>query len=67
MVRKKSNTSHLLIRRTYSGKLYTRHHSYNWKSDADKESKSLRRDGYKVRVHSSPLEQYRYTIYKRGK
>lgn len=63
--RKKSMTSHLLIRRMYGGKLYERHHSYNFKSDANQTATKLKRDGYKVRIHSTPLEQYRYTIYKR--
>ena len=65
MTRKKSNTSHLLILRTYDGKLYHRYHSYNGKSDANKMVKGLKKQGIKVRVHNSPTEKYRYTIYTR--
>ena len=65
--RKKSMTSHLLIRRQYGGKLFQRYHSYNWKSDADKGAKKLRKQGYLVRLHNTPLEKYRYTLYKRKK
>jgi len=66
MVRKKSKTSHLLIRRTYNGKLYKRHHSYSTKSDANEAAKKLRKEGHSARVHNSPDEKYKYTVYKRG-
>lgn len=62
----KSKTSHLLIRRTYDGKLYQRYHSYNSKNDVDRVAKQLRGQGKKVRVHRSLDEAYRYTIYTRG-
>ena len=64
--RKPSKTSHLLIRRTYGGKLYHRYHSYSNKSDANDAAKRLRKDGKSVRIHKSPNEEYKYTVYKRG-
>lgn len=63
----KSNTNHLLNRRMYDGMLFNRDHSYNWKSDVDQRSKLLRRDGYRVRVLNTPLEENRYTTYVRKK
>jgi len=65
--RKKSYTSHLLIRRMYNGKLFTRYHSYNTKSEINEIIDKLRQSGKRVRVHKSPLEKLKYTIYTRGK
>ena len=68
MVRKKSGTSHLLLIRQYQGKNFNRvSPSLNWKSDADKRARELRRKGFNVRIHHTPLEKYRYTLYKRKK
>jgi len=65
--RKPSQTSHLLIRRTYDGKLFQRYHSYNFKSDVNQKAKELRKEGLKVRVHNSPTEKFHFTIYTRRK
>ena len=59
------NTRHLIIRRTYGGKLYTRHHSYKTKSDAKAAITSLKNQGYLARLFTSKGEEYTYTVYKR--
>ena len=43
------------------------HDKYNWKSDVDQRKKWLQRDGFNVKVVSTPLKEYRYTLFKRKK
>jgi hypothetical protein len=43
------------------------HDKYNWKSDVDQRKKRLHKDGFNVRVVSTPLEEYRYIMFKRKK
>jgi hypothetical protein len=64
---KTSGVEHRLAQKRFNGKLYERHDSYNWKSDVNQRAKWLQKDGFSIRTVSTPLEGYRYTLYKRKK
>ena len=63
----RDKTDHLLIRRTFGGKLFQRYHSYIHKADAVSASESLRKQGKNVRIFPTPDEEYHYTVYTRNK